>query len=151
MCGKNVGISPHVSNIYVILLVGMNPKLKKVGKVALIIITPTVLLIILFVIWFIWKKASNKKELGDKFESNYGGPNSPDTCPVCGDKMVVSCKCGGPIKHSLDDLKRGHGMTCKNGHRWSYMTADGNPIIMKEKVSVPIPLRSLFPDHSVPQ
>ena len=136
MCGKNVGISPHVSNISVILLLSMNPTLKKVGKIALIIVTPTVVLIILFVIWFIWKKASKKGLSGEKMESNYGGPASPETCPVCGDKMVSTCKCGGPIKHSSDDLKRGHGMICKNGHRWSYQTADGKPVILKEQEKV---------------
>jgi len=38
-------------------------------------------------------------------------------CPICSEFYVGQCKCSGP--HSLEDLKNGHGFTCKNGHRWS--------------------------------
>jgi hypothetical protein len=38
-------------------------------------------------------------------------------CPVCGEFYETQCRCIGP--HSLEDLKKGHGFGCKNGHRWS--------------------------------
>ena len=38
-------------------------------------------------------------------------------CPVCGESYTSHCRCSGP--HSLEDLEKGHGYICKNGHRWS--------------------------------
>lgn len=38
-------------------------------------------------------------------------------CPVCGEFQTRQCRCSG--SHSLEDLKKGHGFGCKNGHRWS--------------------------------
>jgi hypothetical protein len=42
---------------------------------------------------------------------------------------TLRCKCASKVKHTIDDLKKGHGMQCENGHRWSSMTIDGNTII----------------------
>lgn len=49
-------------------------------------------------------------------------------CPLCNGPMVMQCKCGGPIKHTLEMLIKGHGMQCANGHRWSDNTSDGKII-----------------------
>lgn len=38
-------------------------------------------------------------------------------CPVCGEPKIGTCRCRGP--YSLEDLKNGHGNSCKNDHRWS--------------------------------
>lgn len=38
-------------------------------------------------------------------------------CPGCDEPAVGRCRCRGP--HSLEDLKKGHGLECPNGHRWS--------------------------------
>jgi len=38
-------------------------------------------------------------------------------CPVCGSPKEGGCRCRGP--HTFEDLKKGHGSCCKNGHRWS--------------------------------
>jgi len=43
--------------------------------------------------------------------------SNEEKCPICGNPRVQSCRCSGP--HSLEDLKKGHGLQCKNGHRWS--------------------------------
>lgn len=52
-----------------------------------------------------------------------------DMCPICKERFVMQCKCGGPVKHSIQHLIKGHGKVCQNGHRWSYQTEDGNLII----------------------
>ena len=41
-------------------------------------------------------------------------------CPVCGEFYERQCKCASfVLPHTMEDLKRGHGFSCKNGHRWS--------------------------------
>lgn len=41
-------------------------------------------------------------------------------CPICSEPKTGSCKCGSRFgQHTLEDLKAGHGLTCKNGHRWN--------------------------------
>lgn len=53
---------------------------------------------------------------GQKFEDFHKeAKDSP--CPICTEHAVGRCRCGGP--HSMEDLKKGHGLQCKNGHRWS--------------------------------
>jgi len=55
-----------------------------------------------------YKKASKEYDFKkDKFRY----------CPVCGEYYNSQCRCAGP--HGLQDLKSGHGFSCKNGHRWS--------------------------------
>jgi len=46
-------------------------------------------------------------------------------CPVCSEFYERQCRCSGP--HTLEDLKKGHGFGCKNGHQWS---ADNYPNIV---------------------
>jgi len=50
---------------------------------------------------------------------------SKDLCPTCGNKAVSRCRCSKKIKHTLASLRKGHGMCCENGHRWSYNTNSG--------------------------
>ncbi len=38
-------------------------------------------------------------------------------CPVCSTPAKGCCRCMGP--HTVEDLKKGHGLVCVNGHRWS--------------------------------
>ena len=38
-------------------------------------------------------------------------------CPICKEPADHSCRCCGP--HTYDQLVQGHGLGCKNGHRWS--------------------------------
>lgn len=41
-------------------------------------------------------------------------------CPICNEYAVASCRCGGKaLPHKLEDLKRGHGYRCPNGHNYS--------------------------------
>ena len=42
---------------------------------------------------------------------------SHDNCPICGERYESQCKCSGP--HTVEDLKKGHGRHCSNGHSWS--------------------------------
>jgi hypothetical protein len=54
-----------------------------------------------------------------------------EVCPVCGGKMVGTCRCSSRVPHTLDSLKRGHGKRCENGHRWSgnlAVDSNGNEI-----------------------
>lgn len=41
----------------------------------------------------------------------------PGDCPVCGEQATGRCRCAGP--HTMEDLEKGHGLQCPNGHRWS--------------------------------
>jgi HK97 family phage portal protein len=41
-------------------------------------------------------------------------------CPECGEPAINSCRCAGP--HTPEQLARGHGLKCKNGHHWSFTT-----------------------------
>ncbi len=56
-----------------------------------------------------------------------------DICPVCKKERIGSCRCAGIVKHTVEHLKKGHGLFCENGHRWSYQTEDGNVIILNDK------------------
>lgn len=38
-------------------------------------------------------------------------------CPACGAPAHGRCRCPDP--HTLEQLQRGHGYECANGHRWS--------------------------------
>ena len=44
-------------------------------------------------------------------------PYNDDGCPHCGEHACDRCRCSGP--HTIEMLKKGHGLQCKNGHRWS--------------------------------
>jgi len=40
-------------------------------------------------------------------------------CPLCKGKKVGSCRCATPVEElTLEEVKRGHGVVCENGHRW---------------------------------
>lgn len=52
-------------------------------------------------------------------------------CPECSERYTSSCKCMTTKSKTLEDLKRGHGKRCPNGHTWSYDTPDGKVIILK--------------------
>jgi hypothetical protein len=52
-----------------------------------------------------------------------------DICPICNEKPVSRCRCGGVVKHTTEDLERGHGLRCPNGHIWSYQTADNKLLL----------------------
>ena len=65
--------------------------------------------------------------VSDLYESTDDGR---DMCPACGVKRETCCKCAGVVKHGIDELDRGHGLRCGNGHKWSYQTRDGNVIIL---------------------
>lgn len=54
-----------------------------------------------------------------------------NVCPECEEEYTSQCKCMTTHKKTLEDLKRGHGKTCPNGHTWSYDTPDGKVIILK--------------------
>ena len=54
-------------------------------------------------------------------------------CPICKKEAIVSCRCSSKVKHTLEDLKKGHGFGCENGHRWSRQTEDGKVITMDTK------------------
>lgn len=42
------------------------------------------------------------------------------TCPICDAEKVAGCRCPVPkVIHTLEDLRKGHGNLCANGHRWS--------------------------------
>ena len=43
--------------------------------------------------------------------------SSGENCPVCGEMYCSGCRCSGP--HTVEDLMKGHGRGCANGHRWS--------------------------------
>lgn len=51
-------------------------------------------------------------------------------CPACGGERVMGCRCPNRIIHTLEDVKMGHGAECANGHRWTYQTEDGKPIVI---------------------
>ena len=40
-----------------------------------------------------------------------------ELCPICQGVAVSRCRCGGP--HTIEQLKKGHGLKCANGHRFS--------------------------------
>ena len=74
----------------------MNENLKKAGKVALIVVTPTVILLIVLG-WYLWKKRQDKKKSGSKENSDY------ISCKKCdwswkksegGSDLYVCHKCG---------------------------------------------------------
>lgn len=37
-------------------------------------------------------------------------------CPICNEPKKGCCRCPSFVKHDMESLKKGHGMTCKNGH-----------------------------------
>lgn len=59
-------------------------------------------------------------------------PDSVDKnlCPECSEKYTSQCKCRTTGSKTLEDLKRGHGKRCPNGHVWSYDTPDGKAITL---------------------
>jgi Mn-containing catalase len=52
-----------------------------------------------------------------------------DICPICNEKSVSRCRCGSVVKHTTEDLEKGHGLRCQNGHIWSYQTVDGQLLL----------------------
>ena len=44
---------------------------------------------------------------------------TPDNCPICGEKYCAQCRCPSFIPVTIESLKNGHGLRCKNDHRWS--------------------------------
>jgi hypothetical protein len=54
-------------------------------------------------------------------------------CPVCAEPVSGCCRCSGP--HTMEQLGKGHGAHCINGHRWSYQD-DGQALVLKESVSL---------------
>jgi Mn-containing catalase len=54
---------------------------------------------------------------------------SKDVCPICNEKSVSRCRCGNVVKHTTEDLEKGHGLRCPNGHIWSYQTADNKLLL----------------------
>jgi hypothetical protein len=56
-------------------------------------------------------------------------PLDKNKCPICNLKYSSKCKCGG--SHTMEDLEKGHGTHCENGHTWSYSTKDGKVLIKK--------------------
>ena len=52
-----------------------------------------------------------------KAEDQEANPYGDNGCPICGGHAVSSCRCGGP--HSFEQLKKGHGLRCKNGHHFN--------------------------------
>lgn len=42
-----------------------------------------------------------------------------DMCPYCGGKTVAMCRCSSRVlPHTLEQIQKGHGHECENGHRW---------------------------------
>ncbi len=52
-----------------------------------------------------------------------------DICPICNEKSVSRCRCGNIVKHTTEDLEKGHGLRCPNGHIWSYQTMDNKLLL----------------------
>ena len=71
------------------------------------------------------------KKLGESLNETAVSMIDEDLCPICNEKFVTQCRCGGPVKHSIQHLIKGHGKCCPNGHLWSYQTEDGNVITLK--------------------
>ena len=44
-------------------------------------------------------------------------PYKDNGCPICREHAVTSCRCMGP--HTMEQLMKGHGLTCKNGHTFN--------------------------------
>lgn len=61
--------------------------------------------------------AAATAQLRGKSKANEDNPYGDDGCPFCGKHAVGSCRCSGP--HSMEDLKKGHGRHCPNGHNFS--------------------------------
>ena len=57
-------------------------------------------------------------------------------CPICQGERVAGCKCPSRFGHTVDDLKKGHGSRCKNGHLWSY-DQNGNVVTLQEEDKKP--------------
>lgn len=74
-------------------------------------------------------------------------PYKDNGCPICGEHAVSSCRCMGP--HSLEMLKKGHGLKCASGHRWSgKVSYDPSPDKVGEEVAAPqtekTPIRKVY-------
>jgi len=52
-------------------------------------------------------------------------PRGTPPCPICGKFASGSCRCSGP--HSIEDLKKGHGLQCPNGHNFTSEGLAYNP------------------------
>ncbi len=50
-------------------------------------------------------------------KSDDPNPYNDRGCPICGKHAVGHCRCSG--LHTMEELKKGHGMKCQNGHRFS--------------------------------
>ena len=43
-----------------------------------------------------------------------------EKCPVCGGETESMCRCSSRVlPHTLEQVQKGHGHACANGHRWS--------------------------------
>ena len=72
-----------------------------------------------------------RKTISELMHELYESVNENHTeCPACGAERTLSCKCASFVKHGFDELVKGHGYKCANGHRWSYQTADNKAIIL---------------------
>jgi len=68
---------------------------------------------------------------GEKMiKENVEGSVDTCLCPICNQKYEMQCKCMKTNSKTLEDLKRGHGMVCANGHRWTYDTPDGKVLVV---------------------
>jgi hypothetical protein len=57
-------------------------------------------------------------------------------CPICNGEIISRCRCASKIKHTIDDLKNGHGCKCVNNHKFSEQTENNELIILNEEYSL---------------
>lgn len=57
------------------------------------------------------------KRLCESVLNKDSNPYGAAACPICNTFAIGSCRCSGP--HDLEALKKGHGLRCKNGHRFN--------------------------------
>ena len=73
-----------------------------------------------------------------------------ENCPVCGEPYVVQSKDISTHNHNYEDLKKGHGRKCKNGHRWTDDTPDGKVIFIDTGIKLTENGRRIQPDAKKP-
>ncbi|MDE2102241.1 MAG: hypothetical protein KGL39_33655 [Patescibacteria group bacterium] len=61
--------------------------------------------------------------------SGKDNPYGDSGCPMCGEHAISSCRCSGP--HTKEQLAAGHGLACKNGHRFNNDGLAYNPETME--------------------
>ncbi len=67
-------------------------------------------------------------------------------CPVCDAQKVAGCRCSSKVlPHSLEQLRKGHGNECENGHTWS-----GELAIDGEGQEVKFAKKAQVTDNTVP-